>query len=477
MSLRKRMVLFTAAAVAFAVVLSSAACYLAVRGSLRGRLDSQLKEQASLIASAREASTYPLTRPRLKGIPSRPPNARLRRPSLQNQGALALVTSSGHLYKTPGDTTRFSVTARDLAVAGGKAKAYFRNASLGGTAIRVYVAPVGAGRAVIAEHALTDLNNTLHDLAVILIAIAIAGIALAVLLGLFVARTAAKPVHALRQAAEHVRSTGDLSRRIAVRGDDDLGRLGTSFNDMLGSLAKSQQAQRQLVADASHELRTPVATVRTNLEVLQRNPDMPPEDRAPLLRDLIDESVELGMLIEDLLETARESDEAESFEMVVLDELVDEELERWGKRRPGVEVVADLQPTVVLGRDPRLRRAFGNLLDNAMKWSPSGSTVCVVLAGGSLSVRDHGPGFDPADLPHVFDRFYRAPSARTVPGSGLGLSIVRKVAEEHGGVVHAQNAPGGGAIVTVTIPPLETETARHEAAAEALLGGALDAAV
>ncbi len=330
---------------------------------------------------------------------------------------------------------------------------------------------------MIAEHALTDLNNTLHDLAVILLAIALSGIALGVLLGLFVARAAARPVHALRQATEHVRSTGDLSRRLDVHGNDDLGRLGTSFNEMLGSLETSSQAQRQLVADASHELRTPVATIRTNLEVLLRNPDMPAEERAPLLNDLIEESAELGVLIEDLLETAREADEEEAFEPVALDEVVRSELDRRRKRHPDVNVLEDLQPTVLLGREMRLRRAFGNLLDNAIKWSQREGTVAVVLAGGSLSVRDHGPGFDPADLPHVFDRFYRAPSARTVAGSGLGLSIVRKVAEEHGGVAHAGNAPGGGALVTVTIPPMERAPKEHAEVNSVVLDSAVDAAV
>ena len=200
MSLTRRMVLFTAAAVALAVVLSSAACYLAVRGSLRGRIDHQLKEQASLIASAPGVRSYPLARPRLKGAPPSRPYARLLRPSLQNEGALALVTSTGRLYKTPGDTTHFSVTSKDRAVAPGRRRATSGTATAGGTPVRVYVAPVGGGRAVIAERALTDLNNTLHDLAVILVAIALSGIALAVLLGLFVARAAAKPVHALRQA-------------------------------------------------------------------------------------------------------------------------------------------------------------------------------------------------------------------------------------------------------------------------------------
>ena len=159
---------------------------------------------------------------------------------------------------------------------------------------------------------------------------------------------------------------------------------------------------------------------------------------------------------------------------MALDELVESELERWAKRHPEVDVVPDLEPTTVLGRETRLRRAFGNILDNAIKWSPSGSTVVVVLAGGMLSVRDHGPGFDAADLPYVFERFYRASSARTVPGSGLGLAIVRKVAEEHGGVAHAQNAPGGGALVTITIPPLELPLqGKRETVLDATLGAAI----
>jgi two-component system sensor histidine kinase MprB len=320
----------------------------------------------------------------------------------------------------------------------------------------VYVAPAGAGRAIIAEHALTDLNNTLDDLAVILVAIAASGVAIAGLLGLFVARAAAAPVHLLRQAAEHVGSTGDLSRRIRVKGNDDLGRLGGSFNNMLGALEESQRAQRQLVADASHELRTPVATIRTNLEVLARNPDMPPEDRVPLLSDLIGESAELGALVNDLLESARQSDDGETFDVVALDVLVSSELERWTRRHPDAGIVREIEPTLVLGRESRLRRALGNMLDNAFKWSSAEGTVEVKLAAGTLTIRDHGPGFCPDDLPYVFDRFYRAATARAVPGSGLGLAIVRKVAEEHGGTASAANARDGGAIVTFAVPALDT---------------------
>ena len=454
MSLRRRMVVFTAAAVAFAVVLSAVACYVAVRSSMRGRLDHQLQAQAALIGAASRSGAFPIGRPRPRPRLT-PAEVQLPRPSLQNQGDLALLSASGTLYKRPDDPTRFTVTPHDLAVARGQAKAYFRDGHVGGAAVRVYVGPAGNGRAVMAEQALTDLNSTLHDLAVILIVIAIAGVAIAGLLGLFVARAAAAPVHLLRQAAEHVRSTGDLSRRIRVKGTDDLGRLGQSFNDMLGALEDSQRAQRQLVADASHELRTPVATIRTNLEVLARNPDLHAEDRAPLLRDLIGESAELGGLVEDLLESARESSDHEPFDTIALDAVVTYELERWSRRQPGLMIVPRLEPTVILARESRLRRALGNLLDNAIKWSPPEGTIEVTLSDGTLSVRDHGPGFAPGDLPHIFDRFYRAASARTVPGSGLGLSIVRKVAEEHGGVAQAANASDGGAIVSITFALLD----------------------
>lgn len=463
MSLRRRMVVFTAAAVALAVVLSAIACYLAVQSSMRARVDHQLQTQAAVIASVPSARDYPpIHRPRSGPIPF---PVHLPQPSLQTQGDLVLLSESGAIYERPGDRTRFTVTAHDLAVARGKAKAYFRDGMAGNTSVRMYVAPAGKGHAVIAVQSLGDLNNTLHDLAEILVAIAIAGVALAGLLGLFVARAAAAPVHLLRQAAEHVRSTGDLSGRINVAGNDDLGRLGQSFNDMLGALEDSQRAQRQLVADASHELRTPVATIRTNLEVLARNPDLPVEDRVPLLEDLIGESAELGTLVEDLLESAREDDVTEPFAAIPLDALVTSELGRWGRRHPGAVLVPSLGGAVICGRERRLRRALANLLDNAIKWSPSGAPIEITVKDTELTVRDYGLGFTNEDLPHVFDRFYRAPSARTVSGSGLGLSIVQKVAEEHDADVRAENAPDGGAVVTLCFSPVAVDSLSLDATA------------
>ena len=449
MSLRRRMVLLSAAAVALAVVLSALACYLAVERSMRNRLDHQLKTFAGAVAAI--ARNPPVERRPREGFRFA---GRLPRPSLEAGGDAAAFSATGAIYRSPEDHTAFSLTSHDLAVARGTALPYFRNGTAGSSEVRAYVAPAGRGRAVIAEQSLTDLHGTLHDLAVILIAIAITGVALAGLLGLLVARAAAVPVHMLRQAAEHVASTGDLTRRIETVGDDDLGRLGTSFNTMLAALEESHRTQRQLIADASHELRTPVASLRTNLEVLLRNPDLDPAERTPLLGDLIEQSAEIGALIEDLLESARNGDDSGHPEPLQFDELVSAEVERCATRHPGIDFDVQLEPCVVAGRETRLSRALLNLLDNAVKWSPPAASIEVTLADGVLSVRDHGPGFGEDDVPYVFDRFYRSPIARAVPGSGLGLSIVRKVAGEHGGTVRACNALDGGAVVIISLPRL-----------------------
>ena len=447
MSLRRRMVVLSAAAVALAVALSACACYIAVESSMRGRLDHQLKAYAGTVALvARHPPTPgpPRTGFRFAGA--------LQRPGLEADGDAALFSATGVIDESPEDHTAFPLTSRDLAVARGTTPAYFGDGRSGKTDVRVYVTPAGRGRAVIAEQSLTGLQSTLHDLAVILVIIVLAGVALAGLLGLFVARAAAVPVHILRQAAEHVGSTGDLSRRIKTIGDDDLGQLGASFNAMLAALEESHRVQRQLIGDASHELRTPVASLRTNLEVLLRNPDLDPAERAPLLEDLIEQSAELGALVEDLLESARNGNDAGSPEPLALDELVSAEVALCAARHPDVHFEMQLERCEVVGRASRLSRAILNLLDNAAKWSPPDADVEVRLGQGELSVRDHGPGFSEHDLPFVFDRFYRSPIARSVPGSGLGLSIVRKVASEHAGTIRAANARDGGAVVTLALP-------------------------
>ena len=248
-------------------------------------------------------------------------------------------------------------------------------------------------------------------------------------------------------------TTRDLSRRIDAGGTDELAALARSFNLMLSALQSSLDAQRQLVADASHELRTPLASLRTNIEVLSRSEEISITDRRALLVDVIDQLEELTGLVGDLVELARDVEhEQEPAELVRLDLVVADAIERRRTTAGDVSFELDTEPSPVRAVERRLERAVANLLDNAVKWSPPGGVIEVRVADGELSVRDHGVGIADEDLPHIFDRFYRSAAARGLPGSGLGLAIVRHVAETQGGSVSARNADGDGAVFILRLP-------------------------
>jgi two-component system, OmpR family, sensor histidine kinase MprB len=215
---------------------------------------------------------------------------------------------------------------------------------------------------------------------------------------------------------------------------------------MLAALEESIETQRRFVADASHELRTPLTSLQTNIEVLKQQERLDPAQRGELFADLEREAHEMRDLIVALLELARGDAHVEHVS-VPLDELVENVVDRARARFPKVHFNAHIEPTTVEGVPERLERAVWNLLENAGKWTAPGSSVDVTLSGGELRVRDHGPGIAAEDRGRVFDRFYRAPGARSLPGSGLGLAIVRDVAEAHGGSVSAEEAPGGGALL------------------------------
>jgi two-component system sensor histidine kinase MprB len=226
---------------------------------------------------------------------------------------------------------------------------------------------------------------------------------------------------------------------------------------MLDTLERSIAAQRQLVADASHELRTPITSLRTNIEVLAEAEALPADERARLLADVEEQTTELGMLVADLIELARGDSPSHEREDIRLDHLVREAVTRARRHAPGIRFEEELFPVVVDGTRERLARAVNNLLDNAAKHSPPGGVVEVRVDGGEVRVRDHGTGVGPEDLPHLFDRFYRGASSRGRPGSGLGLAIVRQVAEQHGGSVRAANAAGGGAEFVLALPAAAEE--------------------
>ena len=291
-----------------------------------------------------------------------------------------------------------------------------------------------------------------------------AGIALGAGLGALVARTALAPVARFTRRTEELAADPDPSQRMEVHGRDELARLAASFNTTLDALERSVEAQRQLVADASHELRTPIASLRANIQTLEHADRLPAHEREALRADVVSELDELTALVADIVELARGAKPGELTDDVRIDRIVEEVVARAnGRAHNQVSFEVSAEPTLVRGQPQRIQRALSNLVDNALKWSPAGGTVELTLRGGELTVRDHGPGFAEADLAHVFERFYRAQDARGMPGSGLGLAIVRQAAEAHGGRAEAANAPSGGAIVRVSFGPNRVRPSEKQA--------------
>ncbi len=447
MSIRARLALGAAAAVAIAIVLASVVVYFLVRNELRAQVDRNLQDQAAHIAGVPRFDTVKAY-PGVYAIASSP--------SLFGS-YFQLVGVDGSVY-IPSDylsrTPRIPVTHRARMVAARKTRAYYFDTKLQGDDTRVYTRastdypPVAIQ--VVAQ--LSTIDNELARIRLWLLLVSVGGIALASVAGLLVARTTLRPVRELSETAERVRKTRDLSQRIDVAGTDELATLARTFNAMLESLDEAAQRQRQLVQDASHELRTPLTSLRTNIEVLASGGRMPAAERKQLLQDVVVQLGEMTELIGELTELARGQEQNQPLEAVRLDLLTEEAIRRATRHHPDVPIEADLAPTMVVGQPASLERAVTNLLDNAAKWSPPRSQVDVQLAGGELTVRDHGPGIAAEDVPHVFERFYRATSARGMPGSGLGLAIVKQVAESHGGTIEVESPPGGGTLMRLIIP-------------------------
>jgi two-component system sensor histidine kinase MprB len=379
-------------------------------------------------------------------------------------GPLGGSTAVAQLLTRQGDVVgrrMLPITYRMQNVAAGRANAFFSDTTIGGVAVRMLTMPGPSGSALTIAEPRGDVDDALQRLLLILFVVSAAGVAAAAGLGVLVSRRALAPVRRLTAATEHVAATQDLSRRIDVgRDDDELARMARSFNTMLAALDGARAAQRQLVADASHELRTPLTAVRTSIEALARAPaDLPVAERTHVLATAQAQLEDLSVLVGDLVDLARPAEAApfEAVEDVQLDLIVGEAVERARRHAPAATFALDTTPCTVSGVPSRLHRAVGNLLDNAVKHGGDSPVEVAVRArtagdGAEVSVRDHGPGIAPDDLPHVFDRFYRATGARGLPGAGLGLAIVRQVAEAHGGSVRAEAPDGGGARLVLSLP-------------------------
>jgi two-component system sensor histidine kinase MprB len=451
MTFRLRLALATALAVAVTVAAASAVIYLVMRDHLQHTADQQLQQQAAQVLQDR----HDLENAFKPGGPFAPPPHGPSVTSIYYQA----VRDDGRTALPTTETKKVPVDDETVEVADGKRNAFFTTSDVGGIRSRIYTVYVGQTLDVSgARHGLAlqfvrptdDIERTLNRLRLILLLVVAGGIAAGAAGGALVARAALVPVRRLTGTAERIAETGEPSERVPVKGNDELSRLGTAFNTMLGALEESIETQRRFVADASHELRTPLTSMQTNIEVLQQHERLDADSRRRLFDDLEREAHEMRDLIAGLLELARGDANVERTQVHV-DELVADTVERARSRFPGVEFQTRLDPTTIEGVPERLERAVWNLLENAGKWSNGSGPVEVTLAGGELRVRDHGPGIAAEDRDRIFDRFYRATAARSLPGSGLGLAIVREVAEAHGGSVTAEAAPGGGALLRLRL--------------------------
>jgi two-component system sensor histidine kinase MprB len=450
MTLRTRIAAAAGVAVAVTVVGLTVGVYAAARSTLRGQIDSALEDRARsfLAPPPDEHHQGPDGGDHDSG--GGPPEV----PFGGAGGSFQLVAADGTATRPRGQSSTLPVDDRTRAVAASGTGRYLRDATVQGTHLRVLTVGLGPRGALQVARPLTEADRSLRRLLVILLIAGSGGIIFAAILGAGVAKAALAPVVRFTRRTEALTANPNLSERLDVEGKDELPRLARSFNATLDALERSVEAQRHLVADASHELRTPIASLRANIQILEEADRLPTDERESLRADIVAELDGLTALVADIVELARGAKPANQLDDVRLDEVVNALVERSERRAGGqVEIRTSLEPTVVRGEPERISRAISNLLDNACKWSPPGGVVEVALVDGTISIRDHGPGFADKDLPHVFDRFYRAASARGRPGSGLGLAIVRQAAEAHGGHVEAGNATGGGAVVRISFGP------------------------
>jgi len=478
MSLRARMGLASGVAVAVAVIAVAVSAYAGTRSELLNQLDQSLH---TLIRPLLVNAGVVAAPPRAPGD-NEPPGADGGALPGRNGGGFSshndcdhglgldnargggfggpsgyvqLVSRTGAVCLATGETTKLPVDGAVRALVRSGKGSYVTDTTIGSTPLRVLVYGVRSFGAVQVALPLTDVDATMSHELLLLVIIAAGGIALAALLGILVARTALAPIARFTRQTEAIAANPDRldQDRVDVHGGDELARLAQTFNRTLDALDRSVQAQRNLVADASHELRTPIATIRANLQLMRDERLLSPEDRAALRTDIIDELDELTALVGDVVELARGTKLSGEPAEVRVDEIVTAAVERTRRRAPELTIDVSTEPTLVHGEGDRIARAVANLLDNAAKYGRPGGVVEVALHDGTLTVRDRGPGFQDEDLPFVFDRFHRARDARSKPGSGLGLAIVRQAAEAHDGFVEAANAPGGGAVLRIGFGP------------------------
>jgi len=443
MSFRLRLTVLASLAVAIAIVGTSFVVYYTDRHELIGQIDSDL----------RESQTLPPLNTVVGGPPSRA--KALLQLSSGRRGKIASGPRKLPIHFRlflPSSSAAVQVQVAPNKIGPDIPKTQFSTETIKNVPTRVLKLSL-RGETVTISRPLLEVDRNLSHLRWLLVFICLGGIGAAALLGALVSGRAVAPLRRLTETTERIVETGDLSERTGQRGRDEISRLSARLDELLSSLEASLRTQRQLVADASHELRTPIATLRANVELLADPGALDADDRVELAADVRDELESMTSLVGELVELARGEELDVSPSRFRLDEVVRAAVDRAARRAPGVSFRTRLEPSLVTGVPERVERAVANLVDNARKWSPLGETIDVSVHNGLVEVRDRGPGIATEDLPLVFNRFYRSAKARGMPGAGLGLAIVKQIADAHDGSITADQAPDGGAILRLQLSP------------------------
>ncbi len=451
MTLRAKMALALAGLAGLAALLVGVTTYVATDQRVRAEVDRALDAQAAQLDDPDGNSLSSACQTAASQSP------RGRRPGEGFEtlsGVVAQCLDSSGQPVSYYTSVELPVDDDDVALAVGGGARRTRTVTVDGVAYRVETVPISYSSTIGAVQIARDFSESqrvLDALRLWLIAVVVTVTGLGALAGWLIARRATQSLVHLTDAAEEVATTGRLDVDVPPAGKDEPGRLARAFSTMLAALGQSRAQQQQLVQDAGHELRTPLTSLRTNVETLRRYQNLPAPTRDAILADLDTETRELGSLVDELVQLATDTYADEPEEEVDLALVAERAAERV-RRRSGRTVLVDAEPVTIVGRPRELGRAVGNLIDNAAKFSTPPEAVEVRVRPGVVEVRDHGPGLEEDDRAHVFDRFYRAPSARSLPGSGLGLAIVDQTARGHGGSISVANHPEGGAVFTLLLP-------------------------
>lgn len=439
-SLQRRLAMTLGAIVAVVVVALLTFNFLQADSVIEASVDDRLENQADLLELSRGRGGRG---DGLRGLNPRGSDADRR--DFDNFGdrnfRLALLTRTGEQFgaNIPIDDERL-----DRILATGRQE--FHTQDLDDVRFRILSRPLNNDDVLLIAREVTSNNEAVRQLGRRLLLTGLLGVLSAGLLGWFVARRVTSPITRVAAAANHLAHAQDLPSRIEVDRTDEVGQLATSFNEMLTALEVSREQQARLVSDASHELRTPLTSLRMKIDFLRSQPDLPDEQRSEVVSGAAIELESLTELVTELVDLASNSSIDEEPVSLDLRELANDAARR-ARITSGRTITVDSRGTIVTARPKMVRRALSNLIENAIKYSPEAATIELVERDGAIEVRDHGPGIDEADRALAFDRFFRADGAQTKPGSGIGLAIVKRCAQVHGGDVWITETPGGGATV------------------------------